>query len=159
MRIINDIFIVKSLAPFEEYSAKQEWIKHCEKIFCTPIQKLNSDDLDFLREEYNRLNGNQPSLSLIKEDVTWDDFIWCENTGKYMLKGRDHGSYEWDEKARMYMCTSDQHNEIDRVDEQKMPEPAEVTKEKGYECHAKISDADKHLTSNVVGNRNLVLVI
>jgi hypothetical protein len=145
--------------PFEEYSTKQEWIKNCEKIFCTPIQKLDPDDLDFLREEYNRLNGNQPSLSLIREDITWDDFIWCENTGKYMLKGHDHGSHEWDENARMYMCTSVQHNEINRINEQKIPEPAKSPKEKGSECHAKISDIDEQLNPSVVDDRKLVLVI
>ena len=108
---INEcIFIIAkymSDTSFEEFSSTPKWIKSYESIFGS--NEICSDDLNMLRKEYNDLNGNQPSLSLIKNDVTWNDFIWCDKLAIYLLM-QTHGKFNWDDESKMYVCTSKNHD-------------------------------------------------
>lgn len=94
---------------FEEFSATNEWIKKFEHIMCQKIEDADESDLIFLEEEYNNLDGNQPSLSLIKNNVTYDNFIWCNEKCIWLLSNNHHGSFNLDDK--IYICTSETHDE------------------------------------------------
>lgn len=101
---------------FEKLIITPEWIKSYEQIYGQSIDEIDPDDLIFLREEYNNLNGNQPSLSLIKNNVTWDNFSWCDERNVYLFTHKNHGSFAWDDKSKMYICTSEKHNELEELE-------------------------------------------
>ena len=66
----------ESYIPFHEFCSTIAWKTNYEYIIGRPAHhSFNFNEWEGYREEYERLEGNQPSLSMLRSGYTYDDFF------------------------------------------------------------------------------------